>query len=109
MQIVFDGWRAQNILSHAIIGTRAIGSPSLTKTNEQKWIPNHSLRCRHSKEDHFKPGKAEKITTAPTLKSSKNTRRRSSQQQNCRERKGGANRNRSISLEVLVGDVNCKS
>ncbi|GFW02151.1 uncharacterized protein TNCV_4144171 [Trichonephila clavipes] len=41
--------------------------------------------------------------------SSRNTRSRRSQQQNCQKRKGGANSNRSISLEVLVGEVNYKS
>ncbi|GFV87578.1 hypothetical protein TNCV_3282161 [Trichonephila clavipes] len=41
--------------------------------------------------------------------SSRNTRSRSRQQQNCQEKKGAANSNRSISLKVLVGDVNYKS
>ncbi|GFY08085.1 hypothetical protein TNCV_1355011 [Trichonephila clavipes] len=71
------------------------------------------MRRGHNKEDQFEPEEAENITTAPTSKSKQssswNTRSRSSQQQSCQERKGGANSNRSISLEVLVGDVNYKT
>ncbi|GFY64024.1 hypothetical protein TNIN_144521 [Trichonephila inaurata madagascariensis] len=41
--------------------------------------------------------------------SSRNTRSRSGQQQHCQERKGGANSNRSLSLEVLVEDLKYKT
>ncbi|GFV09741.1 hypothetical protein TNCV_2597961 [Trichonephila clavipes] len=42
------------------------------------------------------------------MSSSRNTRSRSVPQQHCQERKGGANRNKSISLEVPVENVNYK-
>ncbi|GFU85763.1 retrovirus-related Pol polyprotein from transposon gypsy [Trichonephila clavipes] len=70
-----------------------------------------NIEMRTQKEDQFEPGKAKKITTyieEPARSSSKRTRR-SSQQQNCQKRKGGVNSNRSISLEVIVGDANYKS
>ncbi|GFW18554.1 HTH_Tnp_Tc3_2 domain-containing protein [Trichonephila clavipes] len=61
-----------------------------------------SVRARKSREQHYSPY----IVEEQGRSSSKNTR--GSSQQNRQERKGGQNSNRSISLEVLVGDVNCK-
>ncbi|GFV05495.1 uncharacterized protein TNCV_227061 [Trichonephila clavipes] len=57
------------------------------------------------------PVRARNSTTTPTSMrpGNKNTRRRGSQQQNGQERKGGANTNRSISLEFIVGEANYKS
>ncbi|GFY05269.1 transposable element Tc1 transposase [Trichonephila clavipes] len=43
MQIVFDRWRTQNILSCAIIGTRAIGSPSLAYNLHQRFLSSGFL------------------------------------------------------------------
>ncbi|GFY09813.1 hypothetical protein TNCV_3697751 [Trichonephila clavipes] len=63
-----------------------------------------SVRARKSREHYYSPHFEEQARS-----SSKNTRSRSSQQQNCQNRKEGANSNRSLSLEVLVGDVNYKS
>ncbi|GFW68237.1 uncharacterized protein TNCV_1881171 [Trichonephila clavipes] len=73
-------------------------------TNEMRTQQGGPVRARRSREHHYSPYIKEQARS-----SSKNTRSRSSQQQNCQERKGGANSNRSISLEVLVGDVNYKS
>ncbi|GFU23514.1 uncharacterized protein TNCV_3537291 [Trichonephila clavipes] len=70
-----------------------------------------NIEMRTQKEDQFEPGKAKKITTyiEEQARSSSKRTRRSSQQQNCQKRKGGVNSNRSISLEVIVGDANYKS
>ncbi|GFX96771.1 hypothetical protein TNCV_1648061 [Trichonephila clavipes] len=80
--------------------------------DEQKWgesLPTNEIRtqqegpvqARKSREHHYSP-----YIEQQARPSSKNTR--SSQQQNCQE-KEGANSNRSISLEVLVGGINYKS
>ncbi|GFU00691.1 uncharacterized protein TNCV_4818551 [Trichonephila clavipes] len=60
------------------------------------------VRVRNSREKHYSPYIEEQARSG-----SKNTRR-GSQQQNGQERKRGANTKRSISLEVLIGDVNYK-
>ncbi|GFX92478.1 uncharacterized protein TNCV_1707541 [Trichonephila clavipes] len=73
-------------------------------TNEMRTQQGGPARARKSREHHCSPYIEEQARS-----SSKNTRSRSSQQQNCQERKGGANSNRSIFLEVLVGDDNYKS
>ncbi|GFU97132.1 uncharacterized protein TNCV_4642251 [Trichonephila clavipes] len=72
-------------------------------TNEKRTQQRGPVRAR-SREHQYSPYIEEKARS-----SSRNTRIRSGQQQHCQERKGGANSNRSISLEVLVGDVNYKS
>ncbi|GFY22311.1 uncharacterized protein TNCV_3299521 [Trichonephila clavipes] len=72
-------------------------------TIEMRTQQGGPVRARESQENHYSPYIEEQARP-----SSKNTRRRSSQQQNRQERKGGVNSNRSISLEVLVGDVNYK-
>ncbi|GFV12052.1 hypothetical protein TNCV_669831 [Trichonephila clavipes] len=56
------------------------------------------VRARNSREKHYNIFKEQ-------ARSGINTRRRGSRQQNGLEKKGGANSNRSISLEVLLGDV----
>ncbi|GFV25861.1 transposable element Tcb2 transposase [Trichonephila clavipes] len=53
MQIVFDRWRAQNILSRAIIGTRAIGSPSLAYNLHQRALVSSRTIRRHLAERHL--------------------------------------------------------
>ncbi|GFW26079.1 uncharacterized protein TNCV_3308501 [Trichonephila clavipes] len=73
-------------------------------TNETRTQQGGPVRARKSREHHYSPYIEEQARS-----SSKNTRSRSSPQHNCQERKGEANSNRSISLEVLVGDVNYKS
>ncbi|PRD21916.1 UNVERIFIED_CONTAM: hypothetical protein NCL1_50502 [Trichonephila clavipes] len=61
------------------------------------------FRARNCREKYYRPYIEEQARSG-----SKNTRR-GSQQQNGQERKGGANTNRSISLKVIVGDVNYTS
>ncbi|GFT01950.1 uncharacterized protein TNCV_3056931 [Trichonephila clavipes] len=73
-------------------------------TNEKRTQQGGPVRVRESREHQYSPYIEEQARS-----SSRNTRNRSSQQQNCQENKGEANSNRSISLEVLVGDVNFKS
>ncbi|GFV80671.1 uncharacterized protein TNCV_4618331 [Trichonephila clavipes] len=73
-------------------------------TIEMKTQQGGPVRARNSREKHYSPYIEEQARSG-----SKNTRRRGSQQQNGQKRKGGANTNRSLSLEVLVRDVNYKS
>ncbi|GFT16775.1 uncharacterized protein TNCV_1333861 [Trichonephila clavipes] len=73
-------------------------------TNEMRTQQEEPVRARKSQEHQYSPYIEEQARS-----SSKNTRSKSSQQQNCQEGKGGSNSNRSISLEVLEGDVNYKS
>ncbi|GFX92729.1 uncharacterized protein TNCV_3180331 [Trichonephila clavipes] len=73
-------------------------------TNEKKTQQRGPVRVRRSQEQQYNPYIEEQARS-----SSRNTRSRSSQQQNSQKRKGGANSNRSITLEVLVRDVNYKS
>ncbi|GFW29864.1 uncharacterized protein TNCV_3937311 [Trichonephila clavipes] len=73
-------------------------------TIEMKTQQGGPVRARNSREEHYSPYIKEHARSG-----SKNTRKRGSQQQNGQKRKGGANTNRSISLEVLVGGVNYKS
>ncbi|GFX08756.1 uncharacterized protein TNCV_4227761 [Trichonephila clavipes] len=73
-------------------------------TIEMKTQQGGPVRATNSREKHYSPYIKEQARSG-----SKNTRSRSSQQQNCQKRKEGANSNRSLSLEVLVGDVNYKS
>ncbi|GFV42335.1 uncharacterized protein TNCV_3170031, partial [Trichonephila clavipes] len=70
---------------------------------EMKTQQGGPVRARKSRERHYSHYIEQQVRS-----SSKNTRR-SSQPQNCQERKGEAYSNRSISLEVLAGDVNYKS
>ncbi|GFS39637.1 uncharacterized protein TNIN_27131 [Trichonephila inaurata madagascariensis] len=70
-------------------------------TNEKRAQQGGLFRARRSREHQYIEEQARS--------SSRNTRSRSGQQQHCQERKGGGNSNRSIFLEVLVGDVNYKS
>ncbi|GFU65981.1 uncharacterized protein TNCV_3458451 [Trichonephila clavipes] len=72
-------------------------------TIEMKTQQKGSVRARNSREKHYIPYIKEQARSG-----NKNTRRRGSQQQNGQERKEGVNTSRSISLEVLVGDVNYK-
>ncbi|GFW87150.1 uncharacterized protein TNCV_5125041 [Trichonephila clavipes] len=81
-------------------GTRVESRPTI----EMKTQQGGPVRARKILEKHYSPYIEEQARSG-----NKNTRRRGSQQQNCHERKGGANSNRSISLEVLVGDVNYES
>ncbi|GFU92408.1 uncharacterized protein TNCV_824341 [Trichonephila clavipes] len=80
-------------------GTKVESRP----TNEIKTLQGGPVQARNSREKHYSPYIEEQARSG-----CKNTRRRVSQQQNVQRRKG-ANTNRSISLEVLVGDVNYKS
>ncbi|GFY32443.1 uncharacterized protein TNCV_3559511 [Trichonephila clavipes] len=73
-------------------------------TNEMTTQQGGPVRATKSREHHYSPYIEEQARS-----SSENTRSRRSKQHNCKEEKGGANSNRSISLEVLVGDVNYKS
>ncbi|GFW30827.1 tigger transposable element-derived protein 1 [Trichonephila clavipes] len=71
----------------------------------QKWSPDHPVRRGHNREDQFDPeatGKNRPYGEQQKRSSSSNTRSRSGQQQHCQERKGGANSNRSLSLEDLI-------
>ncbi|GFX80542.1 uncharacterized protein TNCV_3929501 [Trichonephila clavipes] len=81
-------------------GTKVESRPTIERKTQQ----GGPVRARKTREKHYSPCIEEQARSG-----SKNTKRRGSQQQNCRERKGGANGNRSIFLEVLVGDVNYKS
>ncbi|GFT08641.1 uncharacterized protein TNCV_662121 [Trichonephila clavipes] len=72
-------------------------------TIEMKTQQGGPVRTRKSREKHYNPYIEEQARSG-----SKNTRT-GGQQQKCQKKKGGANSNRSISLEVLVGDVNYKS
>ncbi|GFY20992.1 uncharacterized protein TNCV_3990361 [Trichonephila clavipes] len=71
-------------------------------TSEMRTQQGGPVQARKRREHHYRPYIKEQARS-----SSKNTSRRS-RQQNFLERKGGANSNRSISLEVLVGDINNK-
>ncbi|GFX08873.1 uncharacterized protein TNCV_761611 [Trichonephila clavipes] len=72
--------------------------------NEKRTQQGGPVRSRGSREKQlYRP-----YTEEQRSSSSRNTRSRSGQQQHFQERKGGANSNRSISLEVLV-DVKYKS
>ncbi|GFU24958.1 uncharacterized protein TNCV_340031 [Trichonephila clavipes] len=73
-------------------------------TNEKRIQQGGPVRVRRSRDHQYRPYIEEQAKS-----SSRNTRSRSSQQQNCQKRKGEANSNTSISLEVLVGDINYKS
>ncbi|GFY47369.1 hypothetical protein TNIN_182481 [Trichonephila inaurata madagascariensis] len=71
--------------------------------NEKRTQRGGPVRSRGSREkQQYRP------YTEEQRSSSRNTRSRSGQQQHCLGRKGGANSNRYLSLEVLV-DVNYKS
>ncbi|GFV77775.1 uncharacterized protein TNCV_1575231 [Trichonephila clavipes] len=71
-------------------------------TNE-KTQQGGPVQARRSRERHYSSYNEEQVRS-----SSRNTRSRSSQQQNCQERKRGANSNRSISLEVQIpSDLAC--
>ncbi|GFV83615.1 uncharacterized protein TNCV_3611911 [Trichonephila clavipes] len=72
-------------------------------TIEMKTQQGGLFRARNCREKYYRPYIEEQARSG-----SKNTRR-GSQQQNGQERKGGANTNRSISLKVIVGDVNYTS
>ncbi|GFX06138.1 uncharacterized protein TNCV_641851 [Trichonephila clavipes] len=73
-------------------------------TNEKKTQQGGPVRVKRSRDHQYSTYSEEQARS-----SSRNTRSRISKQQNCQKRKGEANCNRSISLEVLVGDVNYKS
>ncbi|GFX23277.1 hypothetical protein TNCV_4560591 [Trichonephila clavipes] len=60
MQIVFDRWRAQNILSRAIIGTRAIGSPSLVYADKPHTLDHLEDNIRRVIAD-IRPQMSEKV------------------------------------------------
>ncbi|GFW25507.1 hypothetical protein TNCV_3722351 [Trichonephila clavipes] len=64
-------------------------------------IQGELVRARSSREKQYSP-----YIKKQRRSGSEDTRRRGSQQQNGQERKGGVKTNRSISLEVVVGDVN---
>ncbi|GFU77487.1 uncharacterized protein TNCV_3498601 [Trichonephila clavipes] len=72
--------------------------------NEKRTQQGGPVRSRGSREkQQYRPYAEEQRS------SSRNTRSRSGQQKHCQERKDGANNNKSLSLEVLVGDVNYKT
>ncbi|GFX88816.1 uncharacterized protein TNCV_2575231 [Trichonephila clavipes] len=72
--------------------------------NEKRTQQGGPVRARGSRDkQQFRP-----YTEEQRRSSSRNTRSRIGQQ-HFQERKGGANSSRSISLEVLIGDVNDKS
>ncbi|GFX33712.1 retrovirus-related Pol polyprotein from transposon 297 [Trichonephila clavipes] len=73
-------------------------------TNEKRKQQGGPVRARGIQEHQYSP-----YIEQQSKSSSRNTRNRSGQQQNYQERKGGANNNSCISLEVLVGDINYKS
>ncbi|GFT98784.1 uncharacterized protein TNCV_3792251 [Trichonephila clavipes] len=81
-------------------GAKGESQPTIEMRTQQ----GRPVQARRSREHQYSPYIEEQARP-----STKNTRRRSSQQQNCQERKGGVNSNRSIFLEVLVGDLNYKS
>ncbi|GFY46064.1 uncharacterized protein TNIN_18111 [Trichonephila inaurata madagascariensis] len=82
-------------------GTIVESRPSSEKRTQQ----GGPVRSRGSrKKQQYRPYAEEQRRS-----SRRNTRSRSGQQWHCQERKGGANSNRSLSLEVLVGDVNYKT
>ncbi|GFU74471.1 uncharacterized protein TNCV_1521231 [Trichonephila clavipes] len=80
-------------------GPKVDSRPTIEMRTQQRG----PVRAKKSRENLYSPYIKEQARP-----SRKNTKR-SSQQQNFRERKEGANSNRSISLEDLVGDVNYKS
>ncbi|GFV81409.1 uncharacterized protein TNCV_2034181 [Trichonephila clavipes] len=81
-------------------GTKVESRPTIQMKTQQVG----PVRARNSREKHYSPDMKDQERSG-----SKNTRRRGCQQQNGKEKKGGENTNRSISLNVLVGDVNYKS
>ncbi|GFV86392.1 uncharacterized protein TNCV_1469541 [Trichonephila clavipes] len=81
-------------------GTRVESRPTM----EMKTQQGGPVRAINSRRKHYSLYIEEQ-----TRSGNKNTRRRGSQQQKDQERKEGANTNRSISLEVVVGDANYNS
>ncbi|GFU98982.1 hypothetical protein TNCV_3382261 [Trichonephila clavipes] len=73
-------------------------------TIEMKTQQERPVRARNSRGKQYNPYIEEHVTSG-----NKKTKRRGNQQQNGQEKKGGANTNQSISLEVLEGDANYKS
>ncbi|GFV09752.1 uncharacterized protein TNCV_2598071 [Trichonephila clavipes] len=73
-------------------------------TNEKMTQQGGPVGDRRIREHQYNPYIEEQA-----ISSSRNTRSRSVQQQHCQERRGGANSNKSISLEVPVENVNYKS
>ncbi|GFX31380.1 retrovirus-related Pol polyprotein from transposon 297 [Trichonephila clavipes] len=68
-------------------------------TNEKRTQQGGPVRARGSRKHQYSPYIEEQARSR-----SRNTRSKSGQQQHCQERKGGVNSNRSLSLEVLVGE-----
>ncbi|GFU15826.1 hypothetical protein TNCV_2367771 [Trichonephila clavipes] len=73
-------------------------------SNEKRTQQRGPVRSRGNREQQYSPYDEEQRRS-----DGRSTRSRRGQQQRCQERTGGANSQRSQSLEVLVGDVNYKT
>ncbi|GFS48156.1 hypothetical protein TNCV_2295791 [Trichonephila clavipes] len=88
------------------------GERQTDQEEKQKWSPKQQMRRRHNKEDQLESEEAKNISTGPTSKSKQDQAAGIPEAEvanNRIARRGKDNSNRSISLEVLVGDVNYKS